>query len=167
MLYLLDANVFITAKNTYYPIDRVPEFWEWLIHQGEQGNVKIVQEVYDEIHGGDDDLSLWAKEDEVVNALILDEAVDVDLVRVVTEQGYAADLTDDEVEKLGRDPFLIAYALVDIENRTVVTTEVSSTRKQRANRRVPDVCNDFDVECIDTFKLTSELIFSTNWKTRV
>lgn len=167
MLYLLDANVFITAKNTYYPIDRIPEFWEWLIHQGEQGNVKIVQEVYDEIHGGNDDLSLWAKEDEVVNALILDEAVDVDLVRVVTEQGYANDLTDDEVEKVGRDPFLIAYALVDIENRTVVTTEVSSTKKQRANRRVPDVCSDFDVKCGDTFKLTNELVFSTNWKTRV
>ena len=167
MLYLLDANVFITAKNTYYPIDRIPEFWDWLIYQGELGNMKIVQEVYDEIHGGNDDLSLWAKEDEVVNALILDEEVDVDLLRVVTEQGYAADLTDDEVEKLGRDPFLIAYAISDIESRTVVTTEVSSARKQRANRRIPDVCSDFDVKCIDTFKLTSELIFSTNWKMRV
>ena len=167
MLYLLDANVFITAKNTYYPIDRVPEFWEWLIYQGEQGNVKIVQEVYDEIHGGNDDLSLWAKEDEVVNALILDEAVDVDLVRVVTEKGYAADLTDDEVEKVGRDPFLIAYAMVNIENRTVVTTEVSSAKKQRANKRVPDVCNNFGVKCGDTFKLTNELVFSTNWQTRV
>jgi len=71
------------------------------------------------------------------------------------------------VEKLGRDPFLIAYALVDVENRTVVTTEVSSTKKRRANRRVPDVCKDFNIECIDTFKLTSELVFSTNWKTRV
>lgn len=167
MLYLLDANVFITAKNTYYPIDRVPEFWEWLIHQGEQGNVKIVQEVYDEIHGGNDDLSLWAKEDEVVNALILGEAVDIDLVREVTEQGYAGDLTDDEVEKIGRDSFLIAYALVDIENRTVVTTEVSSTKKQRANRRVPDVCNDFNVKCVDTFRLTNDLVFSTDWKSRV
>ena len=166
MLYLLDANVFITAKNTYYPIDRVPEFWEWLIYQGEQGNIKIVQEVYDEIHGGDDDLSLWAKEDDVVNALVLDEEVDVDLVREVTEQGYASDLTDDEVEKLGRDPFLIAYALVDIENRTVVTTEVSKPSKQRANRRVPDVCNNFSVKCFDTFKLTNYLTFSTDWKTR-
>jgi len=167
MLYLLDANVFITAKNTYYPIDRVPEFWEWLIHQGEQGNIKIVQEVYDEIHGGNDNLSLWAKEDEVINTLVLDEAVNVDLVRMVTEEGYAGDLTDDEVEKVGRDPFLIAYALVDIENRTVVTTEVSSAKKQRANRRVPDVCNNFDVKWSDTFKLTNELVFSTNWKTRV
>ena len=27
MLYLLDANVLITAHNLYYPIDAVPEFW--------------------------------------------------------------------------------------------------------------------------------------------
>jgi len=166
MLYLLDANVFITAKNTYYPIDRVPEFWEWLIYQGEQGSVKIVQEVYDEIHGGKDDLSLWAKEDEVANALLLDEDADVNQVRDVIEQGYANDLTDDEVEKLGRDPFLIAYAMSDIDNRIVVTTEVSKASKQRANRRVPDVCDNFNVKCIDTFRLTSDLDFSTNWKSR-
>ena len=27
MLYLLDANVLITANLTYYPLDQVPEFW--------------------------------------------------------------------------------------------------------------------------------------------
>ena len=41
MLYLLDANVPITANNTYYPIEQVPEFWGWLQHQGQQGNIKI------------------------------------------------------------------------------------------------------------------------------
>jgi Domain of unknown function (DUF4411) len=30
MLYLPDASVLITAHNLYYPIDRVPEYWEWL-----------------------------------------------------------------------------------------------------------------------------------------
>ena len=34
MLYLLDANILITAANTYYGISRVPEFWSWLQHQG-------------------------------------------------------------------------------------------------------------------------------------
>ena len=27
---LLDANILIVANNTYYPIDAVPEFWDWL-----------------------------------------------------------------------------------------------------------------------------------------
>jgi hypothetical protein len=41
VLYLFDANVLITAGNTYYPIDQVPEFWEWLHYQGMAGNIKL------------------------------------------------------------------------------------------------------------------------------
>ena len=29
--YLLDANVFIQAKNLYYGFDFCPAFWEWLV----------------------------------------------------------------------------------------------------------------------------------------
>ncbi len=42
MLYLLDANTLIDAKRDYYPIERIPEFWDWLIHQGEQDKVPDV-----------------------------------------------------------------------------------------------------------------------------
>ena len=49
MLYLLDANVLIDAKRDYYQMERVPEFWEWLVHKGAEGQVKIIQEVYEEI----------------------------------------------------------------------------------------------------------------------
>jgi len=37
MLYLLDANVLIDANRDYYPIARIPEFWEWLVYHGEEG----------------------------------------------------------------------------------------------------------------------------------
>ena len=42
----------------------------------------------------------------------------------VVSAGYAPDLTDDEVEKIGRDPFLIAYALADPPERCVVTGKI-------------------------------------------
>ncbi|VFN04490.1 MAG: protein of unknown function (DUF4411), partial [Candidatus Kentron sp. G] len=45
MLYLLDANVPITANNTYYAIDQVPEFWEWLQYQGTNGRIKMPLEM--------------------------------------------------------------------------------------------------------------------------
>ena len=163
MLYLLDANVLITASNTYYQLDRVPEFWTWLIHQGESGNVKIPREIFEEITDGNDDLAQWAKRDEVQNALIFDEDVDVDEVRKVIEEGYANDLSDEELIKVGRDPFLVAYASVDRANRKVVTTEVSKPRRVRGNRHVPDVCRDFGVVTCDTFQLMNELDFHTDW----
>ena len=45
MLFLLDANVLIDANRDYYPIARVPEFWDWLVHNGSAGFVKIPIEV--------------------------------------------------------------------------------------------------------------------------
>jgi hypothetical protein len=71
-------------------------------------------------------------------AILLDEAVEPNLVADVINNGYAPDLTDDETLQIGRDPFLIAYALASPANRCVVTTEVSAPSKRRQNRRIPD-----------------------------
>ena len=168
VLYLLDANVLIDANRDYYPIARVPEFWDWLLEMGRLGRIKIPQEFYEEVifprpqKDKKDPLVEWLKT--YKETLVLDEEAVVELVTRVTEQGYASDLTDDQVLKIGRDPFLVAYALVDVENRSVVTTEHSSPKRRRANRKLPDVCDDFSVQCINTFALIQELDFRTGWR---
>jgi predicted deacetylase len=55
LLYLIDANVLITAHNTYYPIDRVPEFWEWLAEKAKSGDIKMPLETYEEAKSGGED----------------------------------------------------------------------------------------------------------------
>lgn len=160
MLYLLDANVLIDANRDYYPLRRVPEFWDWLIDRATQGQVKIPLEIFEEIFAGkDDDLTEWLNDNR--DELLLDENVEEILVAEVTAQGYAPDLTEEEVERLGRDPFLIAYALVDPDQRTVVTTEVSKPKKQRANRHIPDVCDELDVLHCNTYQFIEDLDFTT------
>lgn len=163
MLYLLDANVLIDADRDYYSLERVPEFWEWLENGGVTGHVKIPLEVYEEISDGKDELADWSKQVQIKAALLLQEEVEVSLVSSATDQGYASDLTDDEVVKIGRDPFLIAYALRDVGSRCVVTTEVSKPSRSRANRHLPDVCRDLGVECHNTFEFVRALNFSTRW----
>ena len=169
MLYLIDANVLITAQNLYYSLDAVPEFWEWLVHQAEKGVVKMSREIFDEVKDGGTDkekdpLYEWIQTPEVKNSLLLKEKPDLLLVRKVTEEGYANDLNDVEIEKIGRDPFLIAAALRAPSDRIVVTTETSEPKKQRANRKVPDVCKQFGAQCIDTHQMTKLLAFTTSWK---
>jgi len=161
MLYLLDANVLITAKNLYYEFGRVDQYWEWLTFQAEQGNAKIPIEIYDEITMGSDQLAAWANSHK--HALVLDEDVDVNLVQHVTTTGYASDLTDIEIEVIGRDPFLIAYALADADNRIVVTSEVRSN-KTRQNRSIPSVCDDFGINSCDQWQFGRKLDFRTDWK---
>lgn len=145
MLHLLDANVLITANSLYYPLARVPEFWEWLVQMGIDGQVKMPIEMVEEIRAGNDDLSGWLSDHDHLEALRLDEEADVALVRRVIDEGYASDLTDQEVEIMGRDPFLISYALRDPSARCVVTTEVSRPKRMRANRHIPDVCDHLGI----------------------
>lgn len=170
VIYLLDANTLIDAKRDYFEFERVPEFWEWLQHQGGKGSVKIPVEIYEEFEeaknadGKRDPLSEWASDDEVRNALLLGEEVDPKIVSRIISHGYCPDPTDQEIEKIGRDPFLIAHALRDSESRVVVTTEASRPGKLRANRKVPDVCRDMGIRCINSFQLLRELDFKTGWK---
>ncbi len=164
MIYILDTNVLIDANRDYYPINRIPEFWEWLVFMGNAGFVKIPIEIYEEIKEGKDELASWAKLPEVSSALLLTEEADPSLVSFVVENGYASDLTDDEFDILGRDPFLLSYAMRDNTNRCIVTTEVSKPKAQRANRHLPDVCGALNINCCNTFKFIKDLNFSTRWK---
>ena len=60
MSYLLDANVFMSAKNLHYGLDFCPAFWDWLVHKGNTGAVFSIDKVADEIEAGQDELSDWA-----------------------------------------------------------------------------------------------------------
>jgi Domain of unknown function (DUF4411) len=48
MAYLLDANVFIAAKNLHYGLDFCPAFWDWLVEKQAEGIVFSVEKVRDE-----------------------------------------------------------------------------------------------------------------------
>jgi hypothetical protein len=165
MLYLIDANAIIDAKDSYFAMDQVPEYWDWLIHQGQSGRVKIPAEIFEEISPGRDKEHLffkWRKDKATAEALVLDEEANPATVRRVLTEGYASDLNDNEIEQIGRDPFLIAYALSEPE-RVVVSTEVSKPTLTRHNRRLPDVCKQFGILCVNTFRMNRALDWRTNW----
>ena len=166
-MYLLDANVLIDANMYYYPVERVPQFWDWLAAMGQQGFVKIPSEIFDEVvkprPDDPDQVIGWLLDRE--GSLVFEGATPSALVTRVTEEGYGDKLSDVDIGKIGRDPFLIAYALQDIENRVVVSNEVSKPNAQGPNRRVPDVCASFHVRCINVFQLIRDLDFRTDWGT--
>ena len=61
MTYLLNANVFISAKNLHYGFDFCPAFWDWLIRENARQRVFSIEKVGDEIEAGGDELADWAK----------------------------------------------------------------------------------------------------------
>jgi len=62
MAYLLDANVFIQAKNLHYGLDFCPGFWDWLLQKHASNELFSIEKVGDELTAGDDELSNWADE---------------------------------------------------------------------------------------------------------
>ena len=86
--------------------------------------------------------------------------MDQDLLDKVLTEGYGEDLTEVDLDKIGSDAFLIAYALAE-RDRVVVTKETPRPKKVRGNRKIPDVCKTLDVECMHDFELYRRLDFST------
>ena len=161
-MYLIDANVLITAKNEYYPLDRIPQFWELLIEMGEAGNVKMPREIHDEISERDNPLGDGARDGHTKDALLLLEDPEPALVQRVVQNGYEggdAKFTDSELDKIGRDAFIISYGLVDT-SRIIVTKEVSKPKRRMGNRHMPDACNDCGVNWCTDWDMYNALDFN-------
>ena len=160
MLYLIDANVLIRAHEDYYPLDRVPQFWVWMEHEALAGRIKMPFEIHNEIAVSTGPLKDWICGQDIKEALIFDEEADDELVDRVLTEGYGENLTDSDLEKIGQDPFLIAYALA-AEDRVVVTKETPRPRARRSNRKIPDVCDSLSVNWMTDFDLYRILKFTT------
>ena len=59
MGYLVDTNVLITAKNSFYATDIVPSFWSRMEDSISEGKCIILDAVDEEIHNGNDELAAW------------------------------------------------------------------------------------------------------------
>lgn len=157
-VYLLDSNVLIEANKTYFPLSRFMRFWCWIEDMARDGLVLMPKEMYFEILIGNDRVTEWISNVRVRNQLLLDEEISRDKLEAVLSRGYGMDLSADERARIGNDAALISYAM-GCKCRTIVTKEVSSPKKVRANRRIPDVCGDLGVNCISDYELYEELDF--------
>ena len=151
MLFLLDSNVLIRAHADYYPLDRVPQFWDWLTAEAVACRAKMPLEIYEEIAVSKGPLKDWITSSFVKNSLVLDEEVDSKILNKVLKTAYGPDLTENELEQAGRDPFLVAYGLMG-PDRVVVTKETSSSSKERGRRKVPDACKTMNIRCMTDFQ---------------
>jgi hypothetical protein len=164
LLYLLDADTLIRSDREAYPMGRFPVLWDWLLFQGGERRVKIPVEQYEEIVAGRGDLVDWLRVERHRELLVLEDDVDMATVQQVLREGYAPDLDEVEIDRIGGDPFLVAHGMAVPGGRTVVSFEVSAPSKQRAKRKVPDVCAQFGVPCVNVFEMIKSLDFSMDWR---
>src|SRR5262245_41113512 len=149
MAYLLDADVFIRAKNLHYGLDFCPAFWEWLIEQNKVGRVFSIEKVGDEVQAVADQLSVWAAARGDGFFLKPDASVLPSLAAVstwISSQLYEPAAVSTFLQVA--DYYLVSQALAG--SHTVVTHEVPSASKRRI--KIPDACIGLGIKCVTPFE---------------
>lgn len=155
--YVLDANVFIQAARRYYAFDVAPRFWDGLVQHAANGQVRSIDRVLKELDRGKDKLAAWVNND-LSDAFASTDDADVirhygEIMVWVQAQDQFTDAAKTDFAG-GADGWLVAYARV--HNCVVVTHE---TLNPAAKNRVPipNLCQAFGVQYIDTFEMLRRL----------
>lgn len=159
-LYVVDSDVFITAKNLYYAFDICPGFWKNLIRCHEQEYVFSIDRVRGELLAGDreEDLVQWVR-DEVPRSFFepVDTSETIEAYREIMLWIQQHQTYFDQAKAkfaTGADGWLVAYAIEN--NATVVTNERRAPQSQR-DIKLPDVCDAFEVRYSNVFHMLRSL----------
>ena len=150
MAYLLDANVFIQAKNLHYGFDFCPAFWEWMERKNASGDVFSIEKVNDELQAGSDEASDWAAARGDGFFLPADAAVLPFLgpvSRWALSQGYDPSAVSTFLQIA--DYWLVAQALA--YGHTIVTHEVAAQSLKKI--KIPNAAIALGIRCISPFEM--------------
>ncbi|BBZ65491.1 hypothetical protein MINS_09200 [Mycolicibacterium insubricum] len=149
-MYVIDANVFIDAKNRHYGLDFAPGFWDWLVEQNNDGSLCSIADVKKELDAGKDELSKWATTNSGL-FVALDPPVQASM-QTLSTWANSGTFTGAAVNTFlaGADYPLVAFA--HAHSHTVVTHERS---QPNAKKRIliPDACTAIGVNCVDPFTM--------------
>ena len=144
-MYLLDANIFITAKNDAYGLDFCPAFWDWLLQSHSRELLGSIDAVKNELLDRQDELTRWAREAPADFFQQPTSSV-LEVLKQITNHIEAKDSPRAEKTRFfsKADPFLIAHAKAG--NHVVVTHE-KAVPADSQKIKIPNVCSAFGVEC--------------------
>lgn len=150
MTYLLDANVFIQAKNLHYGLDFCPAFWDWLLDNNAAGRVFSIDKVADEIAAGADELTDWMRQKG--NGLFrkTDPHIAAQFGKVsawATGQQYEPAAVNTFLQVA--DFYLIAHALAD--GHVVVTHETPANSVKRI--KIPNACIGLNLRFMTPYEM--------------
>lgn len=141
--WCLDTSAFINPWKGYYAPDLAPGYWRSLPEMVLRGHAVVSEEVREEIERADDSLWSWAQTNIASWHPLTDE-----VQAAVTEiMGRWGRLVDSRKLRSRADPFVIATAKV--VGATVVTSESRGTEDKP---RIPYVCDQLGVPCVDIFE---------------
>lgn len=160
-VYVLDANIFIQAHRSTYPLDIATGFWNALEKLANNGVIISIDKVQDEIDRNEDELKEW-----------IDVNLADDFFKTTNDQPvldkygllapwaeskadhYQRGAIDEFLEFDRADAWLVAYCLSTGD--TLVTQEVSNP-SQKNRIPLPEPCNYFEIRYCNMIEMFREL----------
>jgi hypothetical protein len=152
IIYLLDSDVFIEGRKSFYPPDIFPSYWEWLKAQAHAGTIKTVVPCYDDLLAGNDGLAEWVHDNcpsDFVLPVDKDSALIEKYASLMEWAVGHTQFSDGAKAEFAAvsDAWLVAAAMVPSPNLVVVTRErFDPVVKRRIP--IPNVCAEHDITCI-------------------
>lgn len=149
--FLIDANIFIAAKNLYYQFCFCQAFWDFLAVMHQKGIVFSIQSVKQEILRKDDLLRNWV--DTLPDTFFEDHYQSVSSYGKLMDYAQGLDVKqiakDEFAEQDNADAWLLAHALE--QGFTVITHEnFNPSAKKRI--MIPNVAKDYNIKVITLFE---------------
>lgn len=160
-VYVVDSNFFIQAHRFNYPLDIVPSFWSKVKQLAVDGKIISIDKVKKEIYDHQDDLKQWC-EDNLPGDFFKDtQGIVKSYSQVVMWANsksvhYSPTALAEFLDADEADAWLVAFALADKANLTIVTHEKSQPEIKR-KIKIPEACLSFNIAFVDTIEMLRQL----------
>ena len=156
--FLLDTNCFIEPCETFYPFCYAPAFWDALLRGHKAEMVFSLNEVKTEIL--DDEINNWIKKEDFPNTFfqkITNVAVQkyAEIQNWVLQHPHFSLAEKSKFAERKADGYLVAYAKV--HGMTVVTQEKLIIDSNTKKVKIPNICQQYDVEYVNLFEMLKQL----------
>ena len=152
--YCLDSNFFIQAWNKYYSPEICKDYWEIIEQLAKAGRIIVPEMVYSEIENKDDSIKDWLSGRSFMISKI-DESVQKCLIAIYDADPSHKRLVDSTKQRSIADPWVIAHALA--KDSTVVTKEDLNSNPNSSRIKIPNVCRNMGIRCINDFEFIKEV----------
>jgi len=160
-IYLVDSNFFIQAHRATYPLDIAIGFWCKVNKLANSGVIFSIDKVKNELYNKNDELESWCNSN-LPASFFKDSSEKIQEYSQITGWAvskaahYLPYALSEFLDADEADAFIVAYALSDKDNITIVTQEVSQpSRKNRI--KIPEPCNEFKIKYINTIEMFRHL----------
>lgn len=164
--YLIDSNIFIEAHRRYYAFNLCPGFWQSLVWLHGQDRVISLDRVKNELSDEGDSLDEWAKNTMPASGFAPsnDPIVVEWFGKIQIWAQNHSQFTDAAKEEFAQvaDAWLIAYARA---HGLILVTHEQFKPGVKKRIPIPNVCNQFDVPCANTFEMLTSLDVKYHWET--